>query len=218
VPKSKFAEAVDQIQGELVPFFKGNGFRRRGRSFNATTPDGLTYVASIQMGSSDPPGTTYIPGLRENLHGLFTVNLGVYIPEVARHHGGGEANAWVQDYHCSIRARLGEVCGEQGDLWWPATSEPPVVSDIVGRLARFGMPFLERFSTRQRILDEFRDKSDNLYLSVPRIVSAIILIARGEPETARKLLSDQSRETTNPGHPAYVRELAQRLGLGELPG
>jgi hypothetical protein len=27
-------------------------------------PDGLTQVISIQIGASDPPGTTYIPGLR----------------------------------------------------------------------------------------------------------------------------------------------------------
>jgi hypothetical protein len=47
--------------------------------------------------------------LRENLHGLFTVNLGVYIPEVARHHDGGEAKVWVQDYHCSIRAPLASI-------------------------------------------------------------------------------------------------------------
>ena len=47
------------------------------------------------MGSFDPPGTTHIPGLRENLYGRFTVNLGVYVPEVARNHGGGEAKSPV---------------------------------------------------------------------------------------------------------------------------
>ncbi len=93
-----------------------------------------------------------------------------------------------------------------------------VVTDVADRLARFGMPFLERFSTRQRILDEFVGKSENRYLSVPRIVSAILLAARGETDAARKLLSDQLHEVTHPGHPAYVRELARRLGLGELAG
>src|SRR3989338_4695739 len=97
---SNYVEAVDNIQGALRPFLKENGFKVRGRTFNRTTEDGLTQVVNIQMGASDPPGTTHIPGLRENLHGLLTVNLGVYVPEVARHHGGGEAKSWVQDYHC----------------------------------------------------------------------------------------------------------------------
>src|ERR1044071_7934034 len=98
--KSRYAEAVDEIHGKLRPFLKARGFKARGRAFNRLTDDGLTQVIDMQMGAADPPGTTYIPGRRENLHGLFTVNLGVYVPEVARHHGGGEARSWVQDYHC----------------------------------------------------------------------------------------------------------------------
>lgn len=81
------------------------------------TEDGLTQVVNLQMGASYPPGTVFIPGLRENLHGLFTVNLGVYVPEVARQHGGGEAKSWVQEYHCCVRARLGELCGDGKEVW-----------------------------------------------------------------------------------------------------
>jgi hypothetical protein len=42
------------------------GFRARGRVLNRRTSDRLTEVVQIQMGSFDPPGTTYVPGLREN--------------------------------------------------------------------------------------------------------------------------------------------------------
>lgn len=52
------------------------------------------------MGRSDPPGTTHIPGLRENLHGLFTRNLGVYVPEVAKYGGRVGPRPWVQEYDC----------------------------------------------------------------------------------------------------------------------
>ena len=79
MPKSAYAKAVDAIQGSLRPFLRLNGFGMRGRTFNRATDDGLTQVVSIQMGASDPPGTTYSPGLRENLHGLFAVNLGVLL-------------------------------------------------------------------------------------------------------------------------------------------
>lgn len=212
--KSAYAEAVDEIQRALRPVFKDRGFKVKGRTFNRTTEDGLVQVVGLQMGASDPPGTTYFPGLRENLHGLFTVNLGVYVPDVARHHLGGEAKSWVQDYHCCVRARLAEACGEDRDLWWPAQSDDTVLGDVVRRLEVGGFPFLERYATRDKLLNEWSGLSESEHLGgPPRIVMAIILAERGELERARELLSLQALETRNPGHPAYVKELARRLGV-----
>jgi hypothetical protein len=217
--KSNYAQAVDDIQRALRSLLKDRCFKVRGRTFNRGTEDGLTQVVSIQMGASDPPGTTYIPGLRENLHGLFTVNLGVYVPEVARHHGGGEAKSWVQDYHCCVRARLGEASGEKQDIWWHAWPDSSVVDDVRRRLELDGLPFLDRFSTRDKILVEWNERSENMGSgSPPRIVMAIILAARGQNERARALLARQVLETRNPGHPDYVRKLAKELAVGSLDG
>lgn len=217
--KSNHSKAVDEIQNALSPFLKARGFGVRGRTFNRTTEDVLTQVVNIQMGASDPPRTTYIPGFRENLHGLFTVNLGVYVPEVARHHGGGEARAWVQEYHCCVRARLGEVSGKRRDVWWRAQVDDAVVGDVRSRLEVGGLPFLDRFSTRDRILAEWSDRSENMGASgPPRIVTAIILAERGQKERARSLLAQQAFETRNPGHREYVRKLANELALGSLDG
>jgi Domain of unknown function (DUF4304) len=171
------------------------------------------------MGAADPPGTTHIPGLRENLHGLFTVNLGVYVPEVARHHGGGEARSWVQEYHCCVRARLGEVSEEKRDIWWHAQIGGTVVDDVRRCLELGGFPFFDRFSTRDKILAEWNDRSENMGASSPpRIVMAIILAERGRKGRARALLAQQVLETRNPGHPDYVRKLARELAVGGLDG
>jgi hypothetical protein len=215
--KSSFASAVDDIQSVLRPFLKSFGFKMRGRTFNRATGDGLTQVVSIQMGASDPPGTTYIPGFRENLHGRFTVNLGVYVPEVARHQGGGEARDWVQEYHCCVRTRLGAASGDERDTWWPARSDDAITGDIRRRLAMGGLPFLDRFSTRDRILAEWHDRSENMGASSPpRIVMAIIWAERGEKGRARELLARQVLEARSPGHPDYLRDLANKLGVGRL--
>ena len=217
MPGSTYADAVDEIQRELRPLLKARGFKVSGRTFNRPTEDGLTQVINIQMGPSDPPGTTYIPGLRENLHGLFTINLGVYVPEVARHHGGGEAKSWVQEYHCCVRTRLGRASGEKRDIWWHARVEDVVIDDVRRRLEQGGLPFLERFSTRDKILAEWDDRSENSGAGIPpRIVMAIILAERSQKDRARALLARQALETRNPGHPAYVRSLAKELGLGSL--
>jgi hypothetical protein len=219
MPRSTYAEAVDDIQSALRPALKAHCFKVRGRTFNRGTEDGLTQVISIQIGASDPPGTMCIPGLREDLHGLFTVNLGVYVPEVARHHGGGEAKSWVQEYHCCVRARLGEASGEKQDIWWHARAEVAVIEDVRCRLEQEGLPFLNRYSTRAKILAEWQDRSENMGAGgPPRIVIAIILAERGRKDEARALLAQQLLETRNPGHPDYVRRLANQLSVGSLDG
>lgn len=220
MPKSAFAYAVDQIQGALRPLLKDRGFKVRGRTFNQITEDGLTQVIRIWMGPADPPGTTYVPGLTANYHGLFTVQLGIYVPEVAKYYMGGGARSWIQDYHCCIRAGLHDAAGETRNPWWHARPDPVVIQDVLRLLESAGFPFLERFSTRDRILAEWADRSENQYAASypPRIVMAIILAARGEKERARALLSQQVLETLNPGHPDSVRKLARDLGVGPIDG
>jgi Domain of unknown function (DUF4304) len=217
MPKSEFAQALDRIQTALKPLLTQAGFRVRGRAFNRQTTDGLTQVISIQMGASDPPGTTYIPGLRENMHGMFAVNLGVYVPEVA-HYSGSPSKAWIQEYDCCVRARLGELIGEGKEIWWHARSGDDVISDVRHCIEDTAFPFLDRFATRDGILQEWAGRAENMGASrPPRIVSAIILATRGEHDRSRELLVEQVRQATiNPGHKKYVAELAARLGLGDL--
>ena len=175
------------------------------------------------MGPSDPPGTTYIPGLRQNLHGLFAVNLGVYVLEVGRA-TKNLATSWVQDYHCCIRSRLAELMGFPGkELWWEARADTEVIAGVRERIHQLAFPFLNRYGSRDGIIEELGGRSDHFAADrPPRIVLAIILLERGQKDNARQLLAAQAREAEKRvepigrHHAAYVRELAGRLGLGEL--
>lgn len=216
MPKSDLAKQMDEVQARLRPLFKDRGYRVRDRTFNRSTTDGLVQVVSFQMGRFDPPGTTDIPGLREHLYGRFTVNLGVYVPEVAVCHGYG-GKAFVPEYECCVRARLGLIGPEETDVWWLARADDEVVLDVRERLVRDAFPFLERFSSRDAILDEWKDRTENIFAGgPPRIECAIILAKRGQAAEARKLLAAQAREAHLPAHAEYVRELAAQLGLGDL--
>lgn len=210
--KSTQVANADVVQGALHTALKPRGFRKKGRTFNRVTDDGLTQVINLQMGSYDPPGTVHVPGLRENLYGRFTVNLGVYVPEVARMHGGGEAKGVVQEYQCCVRERLGSLA-EKRDVWWLVDAPATVIPDVLARLERDGLPFLERFRSRDSILRELEDPRNETVAVPHRIVRAIILVERGATAAARDLLAVQALETGNPGHPAYVRSLAERLGI-----
>lgn len=217
MPKSELAHALDLIQKPLASELKARHFRVRGRTFNRQSADGLTQVLNIQMGSFDPPRTTYHPGLRENLYGKFTVNLGVYVPEVAANHGAGCAKGWVQEYNCCIRARLGNLGTEQADIWWSIAQGEAVIEDLMPRICHDAMFFFARYESRDLILAELQGRSENIGAGgPPRIICAIILASRGDPSAAHALLAEQVRENQNPGHPAYVRRLAAKLGLDAL--
>src|ERR1700729_154342 len=185
MPKSDFAYALDEIQQKIAPQLKTKGFRCRGRTFNRRTADGLTHVFNIQMGSVDPPGTTYHPGLRENLYGQFTINLGVHVPEVAIFHGGGVPKSWIQDYNCCLRTRLGELGLEAKDLWWPIRTRMDVLDDLLPRVSHDAMRYFATYSSRDQILLALDGKVDNMSAGgPPRIISAIILMHGGETSRA----------------------------------
>lgn len=215
--KSDLAIAMDAVQAGLQPLLKASGFRVRGRTFNRLTPDGLTQVLNLQMGSFDPPGTTSIPGLRVNLYGKFTVNLGVHVPEVSMFAGTGKPATFVQAYDCFVRARLGLVGPERKDLWWEVR-QAGLMPELTGRVEGDAFPFLARFECRDSILNEWLRLSKNPYVgNPPRIVCAVILAARGQHAEAQELLVRQLSESSHHrGHEEYVRELARRLGLGPL--
>jgi Domain of unknown function (DUF4304) len=216
--KTGFSVAADAIEKCLRPWLRERGFAARTRTFNRATADGLTHVINLQMGRFDPPGTVQIPGHRENLYGYFTINLGVFIPEVSLivH---GPRKGWVRECDCCIRARLGAL-GEGQDEWWPVRPTADVVDDVRGRLAEDGLPWFERYRSREQILEEMAQRHDNWGASPPRILSAIILAARGRSDQARTLLMAQASESlpSNPRHAGYVRELAMKLGVGSIDG
>lgn len=215
--KSDLAKSLDWVQAKLRPVLKDWGFRASGRTFNRATSDGLTEVVKIQMGSFDPPGTTHVPGLRENRYGKFTVNLGVFVPEVADQHGDGTPKSFVQEYHCCVRTRLALLGPERRDVWWDVRADEPLAEDLLQRFGRDAIPFFKEFETRDAILNQWLGVSKAPYaFAPPRIVCAIILAQRGRNEDARVLLAAQAKETLNPGHPAYVRRLADKLGVGDL--
>ena len=215
--KSDLAKTLDELQARLRPTLKEWGFRARGRAFNRATPDELTEVIQLQMGSFDPPGTTYIPGLRENRYGMFTVNLGVFVPEVAEQYGSGAPKSFIQEYHCCVRTRLALLGPEHRDVWWEIGSNDALVEEMLRRLTRDALPFFRQFESRDAILHEWLGVAKSPFaITPPRIVCAIILVRRGQKNDARALLAAQAQETLNPGHPAYVRQLSEKLGLGDL--
>lgn len=77
-----YAKKMEAAVAAAAPLLRERGFRKQRHRFNAETERGLTQVLTFQMGAHQPPGTTEVPGLRENLYGAFTANLGLHFDEV----------------------------------------------------------------------------------------------------------------------------------------
>jgi Domain of unknown function (DUF4304) len=217
MPKTVQAEQMDAVATALRPFFKERGFRAEKRTFNRRTSDGLTHVLQFQMGRFDPPGTNFIPVLRENMYGKFTVNVGVYVPEVFNLMFGCEKRSFIQEVDCCVRRRLGELGPHHQDLWWPAGADARIVDDLRVRCERDVLPFFAKFETRDATLKELRELIETSAPGgPPRIVCAVILANRGQLDDARMLLETQIREAAEPRHTEYVLGLATKLGLDVL--
>jgi len=210
-------QAVDEIQAGLKPYFKQQGFRVRGRIFNRKTSDGLTQIVGIQMGRFDPPGTTPIPEIREDLYGQFTVELAVFVPELHELEFGAKPKDWVHFGYGHLRARLGELCGEEQDLWWPAKPGEAVVTDLLLRLNSAGLPYLERFATREKIIAAWTGKEPRILGCEPsRQMVAVLLATRGERARARELLRAEYLEATHAGRKEWLVSTARELGLDPI--
>jgi hypothetical protein len=214
--KSKPAQAMDELRAGIRRFLTALGFRARARAFNRTTSDGVTQVIEFQLGRFDPPGTHYV-GFRQSLYGKFTVNLGVYVPEVDEYTfpGGGE-RSFVHEYDCCIRTRLGDVGPEHSDLWWDLEAGRDHAAELLQRFERDALPFFAQFETRDAILAQLSKEAAIPFTGRPRIVRAIIMAIRGQRAEARAFLAAQAREHSNHPHSAMVHALANKLGLGEL--
>ncbi|HEY4113474.1 MAG TPA: DUF4304 domain-containing protein [Rhizomicrobium sp.] len=215
---------MDDIQLALDGDLKSLGFKKFGRTYNRSHENGIVQVINLQMGMPQPaiaglpPEAAY---LRPDLYGQFTVNIGVFVAEIAPPALARKSSRYVQEPRCSLRARLGNLMeSERRDILWRLdTPTSAIVEDVKEALFRYGIPFLTRFATRSAIITgwiAFNERELRLSQR-PRLDVAIMLDAAGDKGGAVDLLRQHlSLPSLNPHHSAYVRELAQELGLGEL--
>lgn len=209
--KSQYSENLDLVQTQVTGFLRPFGFRKKARTYNRRTGGGLVHVVNLQAGPYELGEE--IPGLRPNLWGLFTVNLGVYIPELDPDERTVPRKN-IPEYVCRIRTRFGELVGREGDLWWPlGESWPDSAADVVRCLDEFGLPFLERYRTPEDVISRWvLDAEEHRLSNAARVDVARLLLKRGDSERARSLLQEQYDRVELKGHREYLERLASEAG------
>jgi hypothetical protein len=151
------------VVAAIAPDLKVVGFRKRRHGFNRSTGLGVVQVVSFQMPQYRvPPGWAVPPGV---VNGSFTINVGVHVDALSNEivQNGG-AHSWVNDYDCQVVERIGallqghdhdrrvvEPWSSLVDIWW-SLADVGVAADAARHaLLKYGMPWLERFRTRQAV-------------------------------------------------------------------
>lgn len=76
--------------------------------------------------------------------------------------------------------------------------------------------FFAWFPDRQVIVDATVNEQERSSFETPPRISAAVILATRDLAGARIILQPQGLETSNPGHPAYIRKMALDLGVGGL--
>jgi hypothetical protein len=205
------ARTMKQVVSELHPLLKEHGFRKQRHTFNRECEPGLVQVVSFQMGPYDPPGTVEIPGLRDNLYGRFTVNLGVFVEQLHGYFSYVPRAKFIAEPDCEIRRRLGELMPVSGDCWWRLDADPiAVATDVRRALEDHGLPFLDSLKSRELIISAW----DSVGFA-PRGALAVALLhwERGEQDLAEQLIRSYLGSELAPSHREYVEDLLARHGL-----
>jgi hypothetical protein len=210
---NKMATAVKAV----APMLRKLGFKKQRHVFNRETEPDLVQVIAFQMGQHQPPGAYEIPGLRENLYGSFTVNLGVFLEEVRTASPFVLARPkFVNDSHCHVRLRIGWLLPEQADTWWRLDVPDDDLAKVVqGLIDEYALPFFEKVKTRDELLAAWydgdpavRDENTTRPLTI-----AAIHAARGETAAAERMIAVELADSDDPGVRERLHEVADRMGL-----
>ena len=201
---------LDLIQSEIYSFLKPLGFKKKGRSFNRQTEQGIYQVINLQSGRHEFGDKHVIPGLREHYYGKFTLNLGVMVKELYEMDIHNKARDFYHEHHCQIRVRLSHLTNGQ-DFWWtisPNTKE--IVNEIIEGLNEKGLPWLDNFETRERICKHWGVIDG----AAPRAkLDVALIILQTDREKGAQLIQEYYNHIDHKGHKAYVLELSKGLGV-----
>ena len=169
------------------------GFVRRKATWNR---DGgsLVDVIDIQVSKAGDAITANIGVLDRSVHEIFR---------------GGSSPAFVEEPHCTVRARIGALVAGK-DLWWQL-NDSRCPADIVETISANGLPFLERMHTTQGMEHYLKDILVKNRRYPPDTINLAILTFRRGDKIEACVMLDELRKRTIGAWQARVGEICERL-------
>jgi hypothetical protein len=211
--KTYVKTSLDHIEKSVCTTLKPLGFKKKGRTFNREIEKGIFQVINFQAGPY-PIGHNYeVPGLRENLYGKFTVNLGVCVESLRKLNYPAESKTFYKEYECQIRVRLGTLL-KGHEYWWTLGQNIESITDEVNiGMLTVGNNWFEGIDNKEKIIKNFGNPPYDWSRRAKLDVALIVWLE--DKEKGTKLFNDYLNTipvSTN-GHKEYVEELAKELGI-----
>jgi hypothetical protein len=198
---SEISKRTDEvIKLGAVPPLKQLGFKKKSRTFHRTVGETIQAI-NFQANKYN-----------EGASGSFTVNLGVYMESIAELTDGILSEA-PHPSASTIWIRLGHLLPDPGDKWWqidPEIDSKDVARDLESALMEYGMPWLDRTSSRDGMRDAF-SKGSPAYFH-PRAPIALEILD-GNTEDASALLHSRLKDAANPGFVNQMTEWGRKYDL-----
>lgn len=195
------SEMIKHVASELNRrVLKPKGFRKAAMTWVRGSP--WVQIINIQSGKWNTPS-----------EGTFTLNLGLYVPEL---HAATEAwpvSGSVKEYDCDVRRRIGELMASAEDYWWevtPTTELEPVIMTVCESVEAFAIPWLDR--TNQSM----ENVAAELAHSCSFLSAAVAFALAGDKTAASQALAN-ALANSNPSVLPKLRRLAAAHGLAIQP-
>lgn len=222
--KSVFVQRLDIVQAEIwQKLLKPKGFKKRGRTFNRETPDGLIQVISLNIGMA-----------YRGDNDLFCVSIGIRVPEsFEKTFDEPEKKSFYQEYYCNIRTTLND--GTLGHARYETKTIPPRyygtkvfmldiedmqpnIDEIIETIESHVFPFFDNMDTREKVLKNrrmYNAKYKDLEMcNTITLEEAMIYGRAGDIEKATQLMQQHYNNSQHhKPHQGYVFELSKKLGI-----
>ena len=215
--KTENGKKVDQIQAHVYKYFKELGYRKRNRNFNQVLDSGLVHVINFQLGRP-----------QSNLQGYFTVNLGVFIPEIHAVIWDGKPLKYIDECDCEIRKRLGALMKRSRiadwmnlpvqDVWWKLTLSVEELSEnVLDVIKKYGVPYLNHFLTQDDIIEQWKKHGRSIGLP-PRagLSIAILTASQAKMDQAEHLLQKEYNENRGRHYADFIIMTGKKIGVSSL--
>jgi hypothetical protein len=140
---SEIAKRIDAIIKEgLAPLLKKEGFKKKARNFYREHKNRIELI-NIQASKWN-----------EGNEGQFTVNVGVYYPDIAKVTDALPVNGIPKEYDCTIRERIGFLKPDKKDAWWKINSssnDAEVSENVANQVKELCLPWLDKMSNLDEV-------------------------------------------------------------------
>lgn len=175
------------------------GFKRRNATWNRERGH-FTDVLDVQVSKAAS---------------TVTINVGVMERGVYAQCWGREAEPFVEEPFCTVRARIGELIDGR-DKWWDIHDDAKCAEEMVSCAKEYALPFLERMHSLQEMANWLvTTGAPSPKSPLPAISLAVIRHALGDHAEACSILSGLGANVRGAWR-ARVKEVSERIGCDGL--